>query len=374
MISRCYILCCLLCLYISLCSAFSLLRSLVYEDSLSEEFPESFRLAVCISGQLSRWQPEHLLNGLLAANPGFRFYLFYNLQEMKIPSNDGNGSVFSTDPELNFDVSPMAALFLPDAAAHIRRLLQPFRSYAQLASMAYWPWKSEKEWLDFFQQPSLDRIRDHRGKVQLSILNMYVHHPRCAEQIKEYELRSGWQVDYIINTREDVYFFRPMSLQTIINRLSPTHVSGQPRCDLPYKQCLSFWGFNMRFYLMHRVVGLNFLSKRLQFYGLLFQNNQTVRNPEKFEARQAAWLGYQGCPLSVEVMPVTAARHVRRGFFCFILLEYYQCMPKGMEAWIQQRSCRLVKKRMEVIEAKLREKVAANASTLTSTSKSKRRS
>lgn len=312
---------------------------LTWSDRLLSPQLASPRIAVCVSGQVTRWQPQHLSDGLLAANPAYRFYLFYNLQESKNLSAAAN--IYSTDPHLSFEVSPMARLSMAEAAAHIDRLLH---GNAQLASMAYVGSKSAAEWQAHFNVSALDRIRDHTGSIQSSILNMYAHQPRCMEQIELFERSAGWRFAYVLNTREDVYFFRPLQLSSLL----PMLVAGQ--CDLPYKGCLNFWGHNMRFYAMRRQVAGRYLSSRLAFYQRLYAMNRTVKNPEKFELLQARSQGFQGCKLTVEQLPVTAVRHVAEGQFCFILLEYYQCLPQGQEfeELIKQRACTAVARRMKL--------------------------
>jgi hypothetical protein len=58
-------------------------------------------------------------------------------------------------------------------------------------------------------------------------------------------------------------------------------------------------------------------------------------------------MGLKGCKFPVEIMPVTAVRHVYNGDFCFILLEYYQCIPEGSEDFVKKRTCNVIKRKID---------------------------
>lgn len=350
------LLCCLL--MDDKASGDTILAQQMWSDRLSSTKSSPMpRIAVCLSGQVTRWQPIHILNNLLLANPNYHFYLFYNLQA----SANKTFNIYSTDPELSFDVAPISKLSMDEAITVLGTLFHQATN-TQLASLTYVTSISKQGWQKRYNKSHLDRIRDH-ADIQSSILNMYAHQPRCIDQILQFEQSTQWTFHYIINTREDVFFFKPLDLRHLISLLrhpSPLPTNYEPflhnknynisttaTCDIPFKGCLNFWGFNMRFYVMLRPVAVKFLGERLSFYERLYAINRTVKNPEKFEYVQAFQQGFKGCKVPVDELPVTAIRHVKNGAFCFILLEYYQCVPQGSEALVKQRACTVVKRRME---------------------------
>ncbi|RYZ90917.1 MAG: hypothetical protein EOP04_02305, partial [Proteobacteria bacterium] len=234
-------------------------NQLTWADSLvgSDQYP---RIAVCVSGQVTRWQPKHLFNGLLLPNPMFNFYLFYNLQ---LPPNS-SANVYSTDPQYSFDVSPLVHRDMAEAATYIQ-LLYSTMHHIHLASITYTTPQGADYWSAFFHNKPLDRIRDH-VHIQTSILNMYAHQPQCIQQILAFEEKHQYKFQYIVNTREDVYFFKKLDLTYLITQIyhpkndplyaSYPHLTANrtSKCDIPFKGCLNFWGFNMRFYVLRRAV------------------------------------------------------------------------------------------------------------------------
>eukprot|EP01031_Cornospumella_fuschlensis_P030792 gene30792-37201_t len=315
------------------------------------------RVAVCVSGQVPRWQPKHLFNGLLLPNSKFNFYLFYNLQ---VPPNSAT-NVYSTDPHYSFDVSPMAHKDISEAATYIQSLYATMH-HIHLASLSYSLPQGPAYWSEFFHNKPLDRIRDH-AHIQTAILNMYAHQPKCISQILAYEEKHKYHFHYVINTREDAYFFKKLDLTHLIQQIyhprsdplyaSFPHLTANrtTRCDIPFKGCLNFWGFNMRFYVLRRAVAIQYLAGRFAFYERLYGMNRTVKNPEKFEYVQAFSMGLRGCKVPVDRLPVTAVRHVVNYEFCFILLEYFQCIPEGFEHFVLDRTCPSVARKLRKKQA-----------------------
>jgi hypothetical protein len=351
-------------------------------------------IAVCVSGQVARWQPYHLVQSLLQANPRYRFHFFFNIQASvnrttmtkNINNNnnnknngaDTNNIVYNTDTMNVFDPGYMTFLTYDETWVFLQSLLQT--KHSKVASLVFSDPLTAKEWKTYFQTDNLDRITQYKD-AQATILNMYAHQPRCIEQILQYEAQQQatqksnkqqqpqqhnhhqpFRFDYVVSTREDVYFFKPMNLTHIIHKLHhgqkneylpehPTPAQEQElaylsKCDVPYKRCLSFWGFNMRFFILTRDKGIPFFGNRLSFYQFLLQINKTVDNPERFELSMANALQLTPCPMSVEEYPVTAARYFQQGQFCFIAFEIQQCVPQDNLDFIRQHLCTDFRRRM----------------------------
>jgi hypothetical protein len=186
----------------------------------------------------------------------------------------------------------------------------------------------------------LDRIEKYAGQ-QHTILNMYRQQSECAKSVELLEQYYGARFDYIISTREDTFFFRHVDLRTLL-------AARDGSCGLTARDCLSWGGINMRFQLLGRDVGLPLLRDRIRFYASLFGSENAwgrpmrFFNPEQFEMMAAEVYNVSTCSLSVEQIPVTVARHVRNGTFCFPPFEVMKgCFPRGAEALVRSRRCDL---------------------------------
>eukprot|EP01040_Poterioochromonas_malhamensis_P014076 gene14076-15555_t len=303
------------------------------------------KVAVCISGQTARWQPQHLFEGLIFPNlqENYHFYLFFNMQ-MQDSSSE---TVFNTDISNTFTASIMSTLNYDEAIKYLQDITFHSSSIT-IASLKYRPFIRKEALLRYFNTTALDRITQYTD-VQATILNMYEHQVRCIKQLLRYELEQNVKFDYVISTREDVFFFRPLNLSTITNRLrkdtSPEAIlSLNPKtsndvCDIFYKKCLNFWGFNMRLFILTREVAIPFLGNRLSFYKYLYKINRTIENPERFELNEANALRFFGCPLSVEDYPVTAVRHYYDGQICFVFFEIDRCVPVAFQQFAKNQMC-----------------------------------
>ncbi len=167
------------------------------------------RIAVCISGQLARWQPRHIFDNLFYAgiNSHYEFYLFFNMQVARNKSE----IVYNTDKRHVFKESSLAKFSINESYALIEHLIGD-RQNIRLASMKYHPVTSIEQFKEILNTERLDRITQFET-AQATILNMYLHQVRCTRQIVEFEnLTLGDKFDFIASTREDVFFFRPMNL------------------------------------------------------------------------------------------------------------------------------------------------------------------
>lgn len=163
---------------------------------------------------------------------------------------------------------------------------------------------------------------------------MYKHHEDCGNQIEILENRTHVKMDYIINTREDIYFFKPLNLTSLIEKhmvISNPDDHSSP-CDLLTKGCLDFGGLNMRVqFLRGGPRGIAYMSKVKYFKLMMREPRMKFENPEIFEQYIAEkLLDMKVCKLDVEEMGVTAARlsYVNLSV-CFIHQELKLLEPKS---------------------------------------------
>ena len=138
---------------------------------------------------------------------------------------------------------------------------------------------------------------------------MYKHHEDCGNQIVQLELLNGFKFDYVISTREDIYFFKPLNLNALISK----YMAKRNRaCDLLTKGCLDFGGLNMRLQFFRRGndAEIRYMSKVSYFKKMMMKRKiRKFENPEMFEQHIAEKrLNMTVCKLDVEEFPVTAAR------------------------------------------------------------------
>lgn len=187
----------------------------------------------------------------------------------------------------------------------------------------------------------LDRFRQFE-KVQPTILNMYTNHVMCVT-MAEKERENN---DYLITMREDIIFLGAFKLSNLLPKLD------HGRCDFLAKDCLAHGGVNMRVNVMKFDFGVRYVKNRLNFYrslynGAIFRNNTfdshlaiegyegkvgyTVKNPEAFDKLHLQCLGSKICPLSINEMPSTGARHTKNEKYCISDIEYQGCIPDNTE-------------------------------------------
>jgi hypothetical protein len=311
------------------------------------------RIATCISGQSSRWQPHHIIENLFVPNRGrFHFFLFFNIQ---------NSTVFNTDVGNTFSPSITSRFSYLETVNYINDLLQG--STAVIAQLEFTETISNKTFLRAFDVPALDRITQYTA-VQSTILNMYSHQVKCIRQLLKYEAQNNLTFDFIISTREDVFFFRPLNLSTILPglRSNLSDFSSKNKCDIFFKRCRNFWGFNMRFYILSREVGIKFLGNRFSFYKYLYSINRTIENPERFELSEATALKLIGCPVPVENFPITAIRHFQNGQLCFVWFEIDRCVPQDFHEFSRNHMCNELKRAhfLDLIFSEYPELIKAN--------------
>jgi hypothetical protein len=333
----------------------------------------SVEIAVCITGQTTRFLPR-LITPLFTGNKDYRFSLFYNLQPSKTIS-------YATLPHLKYDPSPYSFLSLEQLKANITSLYSGLGNVF-IKSFDFTPKKSggHDEWKIFLgTQKHLDIISQY-SYMQDCVLEMYYKIDLCGKKVEEYSKSTGHIFDFVIQTREDVMFFKEMTLGNLTAKIKDTiYSSNSASCDILSKQCLAWGGLNMRFYITSGKKGLQFLSSRISYYKNLITEKRSIdheeihrrhmharnlsrmnpsarmsilrtfiddirrdthiTNSEQFDLHHARNLSLEPCFIPVDQYPVTAARHTSNGDFCFIKLEVLDCVPQGYKEFVESRQC-----------------------------------
>jgi len=274
-------------------------------------------IAVCVTGQPARLQPEHLAL-LLRANEGLRFDVFFHLA-------NSSAAVFNTQPGAAHS-TPYADLSPSEIIQRLEELIGP---YARSVDVRWWVPRTANEWIRILKLTGepLARIWQYR-RGQATILNMYRHHEECARQIQ------GRYYSAVLSLREDTFLFRGIDLRA---KLLPLLHQG---CDVIARDCLSWGGLNMR---MQALSSPALLLGRLECYRSLYESASPkyIKNPEQFEAYCARRQNLSTCLVSVEELPVSVMRYPAKGeSLCFIPQEVDpKCVPKAYSAWTNKHLC-----------------------------------
>lgn len=283
--------------------------------------------------------PEYLKLGLIENNPELNFHIFINLQDSETIFTYRRPALNSLYSDLtNENITNMLVNLFSAPNSHV-------------VDVQYHEPLGRRQWLDFLKKDRLDRISQFVSNQHI-ILNMYSYHEACSNQIQLYEKNTGTIFQYIINTREDIYFFKPIDLKYLIHK----YVRGR-KCNMLTKDCLNWGGVNMRFQLLSREHGLQYL-RRIEFYSSMYSTNDVVVMPEAMELLQTQRLNIKLCNVSVEEYPVVAARfsYINRTL-CFThpeLKEYGvnsppPCVPKESMDFAIANICPREKTRYEFI-------------------------
>lgn len=307
-------------------------RWLVLVCILAVQTSSSYHVAVCVSGQLARWFPQHLSKGLITANPDIQFSIFTNIQyhTRKSPW------IYNTDGHLAFQPTNLSSMPHAEVLDHVHALYD--KPNSKLVSMTFIPPDAPSEWLSILHN-NLDRIQQYKD-AQASILNMYHHQELCMEQLDRFERFHNRTVDFVLSTREDIFYFRPLNLSYLLAMTTAEGAGGKSSCSLITKECLSWGGLHMRWQLLTRAGSEDFFNKRLAFYQHLHASGRTVYNPESFEAAQAKHYNLTVCELYVQDIPNVVVRHVRDGKVCFLKPEVIDnCVPQSNASWVSRHMC-----------------------------------
>ena len=321
----------------------------------------SKRIAICVSGQISRWQPEFLFQNLIHVNPDQQLFLFFNLQT----NNGTNHALHSSG--IGFQPTKMSVMNNTEIQTHLNELLNASK-HTEIVSINKHYVMSREHFVTVVNGP-LDRLKQfnmrdyHPSGISVNIMNMYQAHINCADQILAYEQEktlevnknlTAWRFDYIISTREDAYFYTPMNISALLPQLrlfhnpTPTTVTtdgNHGKCDIIFKNCLTFGGFNMRLQLFNRDSGIIMLGNRFKFYSIMHQAGWKTVNPECYEMMEAGMYDVIDCKVDIDYIPVTAARHLKDGDICLYDFENRECYPTAVEENIKHiKKCEDIEK------------------------------
>lgn len=290
-------------------------------------------IAVCITGQTSRFLPK-LIARLFQDNIDMNFHLFYNLQ-------NSTSLIFSSDAHHSYKPSPYTNIFneneMRTKLEHIYKDLEN----VSVQDIKYTTPKDKNFWIQYMdgKTNSIWNNNDYR-KVELNVLNMYDKISACGKQVEHFQIKNKFSFDYLINTREDIYFFKKMNLKFLLPKIKESKLSISGSCDYLFKECLSWGGVSQRFYILDISKGIKYISSKLSYYKDLTLKNSQIYNSEQFDLYHLQSLNYKPCGISIEDYPVTAARHTFDENFCFIRSEIQNCYPEGFENFVNLHKCK----------------------------------
>ena len=267
------------------------------------------RVAVCVTGMPSRLRPSSLLRHLVDANKHYTFHIFYVLQE--------TAEVYFTTkaPGEKLPQSSSRMGRMPQDKLRDELMKAGGRQAVKVTVLQPTKSRNASQWAAWLglSDSSLDRITQFTN-IQDRVLAEFSHHPRCAASIESQERHDGQRFDYVVRSREDLFFFQPLRIETVWDRYA--------HCDIVYKGCLSHGGIGQRLQLLKRDRGLAFLATRFSYYRYMNATGRTHLNPEQFEKGQASWLNLTACAATVNEMPAAAARVVANKL-CFNVLDAF---------------------------------------------------
>lgn len=307
------------------------------------------RLAVCISGQISRWLPETTVPYLLKANEDFEFTFFINLQFHLT----NHSYVFSTDGHIAFHPTKFTHMSHMEVLRYIHNLYT-ITNLSEVASMRFVPPMSLAEW----QRKSLhgqkaDRISQY-ADMQHVILSFYQHQDACHAQIASHEARHNMTFDYVLSTREDSFYLSPVNLTDLVAHFRhpaspPSTITRLQNCDIITRDCLGWAGINMRWQLMTRNASDFIIAKRFEFYRLLYRQQRQAYNPEQYEKAQMEHYGMKICEIDPNIIPTLVARHVLDDDVCFVKPETLDdCVPRANHSFVFNKLCHRVNQHLRV--------------------------
>src|SRR5262245_14878944 len=103
--------------------------------------PFSHRVAVCVSGQLARWFPEHHANGLIAPNPDIDFSVFANIQQ----HTRTHSWIYNTDSHIAFHPTNLSSMIHSEVLDYVHSLYD--RDNSRLVSITYTAPMAADHWM-----------------------------------------------------------------------------------------------------------------------------------------------------------------------------------------------------------------------------------
>jgi hypothetical protein len=295
-----------------------------------------------MTGQVDRWIPELIVENLIQNNKDIHISVFIHLQF----SNNHHKTSFNV--ELGIPAN-YTILSLQKSLSELSQIYSTHHS--ELVDFQFQQPYSHSEWQRLMNRPGklLDRISEYTDRQHI-ILNLYKNQVSCIDSILQYENQTNTPFDYIINAREDLYFFLPINLHYALNQLD-----SKQNCGLITKGCIMNYGVNMRLQIARRNDGIKIFRSRLEFYRSMFAMNKQIKNPESFELFQLQSYGLDSCTLPVDLFPVASARIVNisnhKNEFCLLEKEVqslwccdhptsiYSCVPSVAISQVEAIKC-----------------------------------
>jgi hypothetical protein len=286
------------------------------------------KIAVCICGIASRYQPESVARYVIGANENnFDFDVFLSLQTHDFHFSNHRGlhtkSTIFGDFDNNQIQDKATQIYMKNAHKFNGSIVVSTR---QLRTI--------REYADELGVNELDRITQPdywpiRGKV----LGMFVNQEECAKSIIVKEFTSGKKYNYIIMSREDTFLYKVLNLTYISILLNGNN-------SIVTRRCLNWGGLATRMQVTTRAFGLLLYGSRTNFYRYLVDQDLKVFNTEDFEKKHVEWLHATPLEVSIEIMPVSISRYINQTTVCFINYEVQDnCVPIGYESFVQQNIC-----------------------------------
>jgi hypothetical protein len=290
------------------------------------------KIAVCVTGQVGRWIPESHVKNLIKSNKDVFFSFFFNFEF----ANQQHQTTYN----VKFGIpSNFTQLSLDTSLQEISELFT--RNNSEFANIKFELPYELSRWQHIMNRnashQSLDRISEYVSR-QTIILNMYKNQISCMNSIADFERETQMNFTYVINAREDLYYFHPLDLRHAFALLNHP----ESKCGVVSKGCIMNYGINMRLQIARREAASQIFGGRLTFYKDMFTTGNTIKNPESFELFHVNSLGMQSCTLPVDLFPVASARiHPQTQKYCFLQKELqslsmtdhsssvYSCIPKS---------------------------------------------
>eukprot|EP01038_Epipyxis_sp_PR26KG_P011335 gene11335-15201_t len=272
-------------------------------------------IAVCITGQTGRLQPNYLLYSQI--NPTFNnlesrfnFHLLYVLTHTKdLPL------IVNSDAGTRHRVSTYQNMSETDVIFNLHSLMNSYNRNSQVQRIEFVAPLSRHDWEEVMQQKNLDRMTSYTNLMHY-ILDMYHKQVLYAEAIQKLEQENN-------------------NLKNIIESTFQSF-----NCQVAAKNCANYGGINMRFQLFPRDAGMHMLLNRIKFYKSLYMENKVVDNPEQFELLQLQSYGWKPCDAGIDLIPATAARFMDDDSVCLANSEYGKtCIPSGKEKFVEDLQC-----------------------------------
>ena len=252
-------------------------------------------VAVCVTGQATRLLQLPLLRHLVTPNPEFFFQIIYVFGPLSSQAHFQKGHTPTGSPFEGASVeglrNQLSNTTLPPSRLAVS-MLDPV------------PDQSLEYWRTALQLREHSRIAQVKLDYLPKVINMWNHQVECALEIERLEGLRMRRFNFIINAREDLFFFTDIKLSSLLD--SERAVG----CDIVSGDCPAWGGLNMQLQVLRRAKGLAFLATRLK--ALHPSRLPYVINTEVLELQHAKKLGLTMCAVNTSAyLPVGVARWSR---------------------------------------------------------------